>query len=361
MFADSRPDRFFSVHTPAKCFLHTNKASRHNRVSIFRRGIVLLLVVSLFLASVGSLAARSNAVLVHGSVVNDQGRPIALATVEMRDLHGIKIASGISDSSGSFSFSSVMAPGEYILLADFASRVAEQPVTVDQGDHELKIILPEMPEHSPVPLKASYSVSAQQLRVPKKARRYLTLAQQELTRLNFEGAEQEADRALQVDSSFAAAFTMRAFLRLASRSPAGAKEDAQHAVSLDPSDADAYLALGNAYNSLGEFTAAEDALRQAIQLRPNLWQGKLELAKAFYGERRFMAALYELEKLSNDFPDVHLVRANILQRFGRSEEAAAEFGKFLKQEPNDMRSEQVRRIVANTDRPAPSSSSLLHR
>jgi predicted RNA polymerase sigma factor len=55
-----------------------------------------------------------------------------------------------------------------------------------------------------------------------------------------------------------------------------------------------------------------------------------------------------LDELNNDFPDVHLVRANILQRLDRSQEAAEQFSQFLQEAPNDPRSEQIKRIVASS-------------
>jgi tetratricopeptide (TPR) repeat protein len=97
-----------------------------------------------------------------------------------------------------------------------------------------------------------YTVSAQQLRVPTKARAHLKLAQREFSRSNLAGAEKEIDQALQVDSICAAAFSMRALLRLASRDFNGAIENATRAIALDPNESDAYVALATAYNSLTE-------------------------------------------------------------------------------------------------------------
>jgi len=190
-----------------------------------------------------------------------------------------------------------------------------------------------------------YTVSAQELRVPARARAHLKLAQREFSRSNFAGAKKEIDQALQVDSICAPAFSMRALLRLASRDLNGAIEDATRALALDPTEADANVALATAYNSLGEFQKAEAAAQQTLGMRPDLWQGRLELAKAYYGQDRLVRALRELGDLNKDFPDVHLVRANILIRLNRSEEATIEFSQFLREARNDPRREQIQRIV----------------
>jgi len=46
-------------------------------------------------------------------------------------------------------------------------------------------------------------------------------------------------------------------------------------------------------------------------------------------------ALREMDDLNQDFPDVHLVRANVLARLNRAQEAAGEFKRFLQQAPED--------------------------
>ena len=204
-----------------------------------------------------------------------------------------------------------------------------------------------------------YTISAQELRVPAKARMHLKLAHERFSKLDFAGAQKEIDQALKVDSGCAPAFSKQAVLRLASRDFDRAIEDAAHALALDPGDASAYLALATAYNSVSEFQKAEAAAQQALGIRPDFWQGKLEMAKALYGEGRFVPALRELDELGKDFPDVHLVRANTLVRLNRGEEASSEFRLFLKEAPEDRRSEQVRGIVARTaQRVMPSCCSL---
>src|SRR5208282_1891893 len=100
------------------------------------------------------------------------------------------------------------------------------------------------------------------------------------------------------------------------------------------------------YNSRKEFLKAEDAAWHALGLRPDSWQGRLELAKSFYGQGEFVLALRELDLENVDFPDSHLVRGNVLMNLGRSQEASEEFVTFVEEAPTDPRREQVSRIVA---------------
>ena len=145
------------------------------------------------------------------------------------------------------------------------------------------------------------TVSVQELRVPAKARARLEAAQREFSRLNLAGAKREIERALQVDSTFAAAFSMRALLRLATRDPNGAVEDATRAVALDPGEPGAYVALATAYNSRGEYERAEAATQRALTMSPDFWQARLELAKAFYGDGRLVLGIARVGRIEKGF------------------------------------------------------------
>jgi tetratricopeptide (TPR) repeat protein len=203
---------------------------------------------------------------------------------------------------------------------------------------------PALEGRSPTP--PHYTVSAAQLRVPSKAWLRLESAHKQFSKGNLAGASREIGRALEVDPACAPAFSMRAFIKLAAKNREGAVEDAEHAVLLDPQDAESFIALAMAHNSLKEFRKGMEAAQHALELRPGSWQGRLEMAKSRYGQSQFVLALGELDAVGKDFPDVHLVRGNVLMSLDRRQEAAEEFDLFLKQEPRDPRSEPIRRIVA---------------
>jgi len=229
-----------------------------------------------------------------------------------------------------------------------------EQVLLAQPGLELSLALPGVAA-SLAPAGRRYVVSAKQLGVPAKARARLTAAQESFRKLKIDEAEREIDGALWIDPAFAQAFAMRAFVRLAHKDAAGAVEDARRAASLDAEDAESFVALAMSCNSLKGFQEAEDAAWHALSLRPDSWQGQLELAKALYGQGLFVVALREMDALEQDFPDVHLVRANVLSRLSRAQEAAVEFERFLQQVPGDPRSEQVRRIVTQIAGVAPAS------
>lgn len=198
-------------------------------------------------------------------------------------------------------------------------------------------------------LKSSSSdsaISVAELRVPIKAWSYLQSAHKHFSAGRLQEASKDAERALQIDPDCAPAFAMKAFIELAAKDPRAAAEDGARAASIDPHSADAFVGLAMAYNSLEDYRRSQTAARQALSIRPDSWQARLELAKSLYGQNEFDFALGELNVLGKDFPDVHLVRGNVLMRLGRGHEGAAEFFTFLKEAPHDPRAEKIRKIIA---------------
>jgi tetratricopeptide (TPR) repeat protein len=362
MAADSPSSRWGIWRERTQCCWYSKKINRLSWLSVESGTLPACLILSLLfaltsVAVVGQTPDPNRRTLIHGVILTSQGHPIARAMVEVRDLRGIKMAAGFTDTAGSFAITTAAKAGEYILLAAKELQLGDEPITLDQSDREVTLALPFASVVSTS--QQMYTVSAQALRLPAKARTHLKLAQQKFSKSNFAGAQREINLALQVDPTCAAAFSMRALLRLSSRDFSGAIADATRALALDPAAANAYLALATAYNSVSEFQKAEEAAQQAFGMRPDFWQGRLEMAKALYGEGRLVLALHELDELNKDFPDVHLVRANTLAGLTRGEEAAREFGLFLKEAPGDRRSGQIRRIVAGIDEPVPAASSLM--
>jgi tetratricopeptide (TPR) repeat protein len=361
MAAGSRSSRCGICSERASRRSYSKKVNQLNRLAIERGTSLACLILSLFflLESVSAGAQTPNAgrlTLIHGLIVSSQGQPMARATVELRNLRSMKMATGITDSAGKFAITTTAMPGEYMLLVAKELQIGDERITLDQSDREVTIVFPVSPWTGAVPSLPMYTVSAQELRVPAKARAHLKLAHQEFSELNLAGADREIDQVLRADPTCAPAFSMRALLRLAVRDLNGAVADATHALALDPQQTEAYVALATAYNSLREFHKAEAASRQALAMRPDFWQAQLEMVKALYGEDRFVLAWRELEELNKDFPDVHLVRANLLVHLHREDEAAKEFSRFLEEAPDDPRREQVRRLVDRASEAAIPSS-----
>jgi tetratricopeptide (TPR) repeat protein len=189
-------------------------------------------------------------------------------------------------------------------------------------------------------------ISVSHLRIPVKAARHLEAAQKWFAEMQLAQAAKEIDRAIKVYPAFAQAFCRKALVQLAGKDFTGSVESAAHAISLDDTDAYSWIALATAFNSLNEWPEAEAAASRSLLLDSFAWQGRLEMAKSFYGEGKYVPALNILDQLRQDIPDIHLVRANSLMRIGRTQEAVQQFSIFLGETPGDSRADRIRQILA---------------
>jgi len=329
---------------------HSNKINRVHRVSSFPRPRLTTAIVAYLLFKTTCLLAQAPSViqdLAHGVVISAQGGPVGAAMVEVRDFRGIRVGRSFTDSSGKFEIPASASPGEYTVIAAKESFLEDVRVSLKQPSPYLQITLPALPEEvAPEPPRDT--VSAAQLSTRGKVWKHLRAADREFKKQNFAGAEVEIGHALDADPDCAASFTMRAFLRLAEKDAARALEDARRSVSIDPRAADSWVAVAMAANKLKQFQIAEAAATHAVAIRPDSFQGRLELAKSFYGQGRLVVTLWELDQLRVDFPDVHLVRGNVLMGLEGPLEAADEFETFLREAPDDSRNARIREIIASS-------------
>jgi hypothetical protein len=84
--------------------------------------------------------------------------PAAAAAVELWDLQGAKLASGVTDRGGKFEITGPVEPGEYILLVDDASRVEARKIRLQEPDVEINLVLPAI--NDLVNIASHYTVSA---------------------------------------------------------------------------------------------------------------------------------------------------------------------------------------------------------
>jgi tetratricopeptide (TPR) repeat protein len=292
--------------------------------------------------------------LIRGVITTQDGKALAGATIELFNLTGISVAKSVTDSNGRFDIVTDAVAGEYELIIANSRQLNEEQIKLGRTDLSMKIVVTAATQDNLD--QTRYKVSARQLGIPPKARARIAVAQDEFEKGHLRKAMNELEGAIEISPSCSEAWSMRAFMRLAAKNIPGAIDDGLHAVELDRTNAEAYLALGSAYNSTSDFDTAETHLRRSLEIRPNSWQAQLELAKTWYGQRKFVLALQELDLIERDFPDIHLVRANVLISLGRKPEGAGEFRTFLREVPGDRRTPQIQRIlleIARGDKSAP--------
>lgn len=106
-----------------------------------------------------------------------------------------------------------------------------------------------------------------------------------------------------------------------------AREEFEKDAALEPDMALNYEEIGNSYWLTQEDAKAEKSYREALHRDPRLVNSMLGLAKIYQKQQKYSAALAEVDaalKVDPERTDAHYLRAQALQRLGRSAEAKRE-------------------------------------
>jgi tetratricopeptide (TPR) repeat protein len=281
------------------------------------------------------------------NVTTSRGTPASNARVELRDLTtGQIVASGYTNDAGTLELANVQ---NSIYTLDVTQGLSELKEKVDlrMGDRNLNLHLPGGDEGSTV--GSSSTVSVAQYKVPSKARKEYSKAEEALQKLKKDEAASHLAKALEVFPNFAEALTLRAVMSMDKQDHVSALKDLDAAIKADPTYAFAYFAMGATYNGLSKFDDAMRTLERGISLSPNAWQGYFELGKAHVGKANYQKALTLLDRaqslVSKDYPSLHLVKAHALLALKQYPDAMNELQVFLTEAPNDARTADARRSL----------------
>ncbi len=279
-----------------------------------------------------------------GTIVSNDGAPIADARVTVRDLSGMVIASTYSDSRGAYVMMSVPT-GSFELVAEKGITQASDRVMISGGDTQANL---RIPIQTSAP-DGSSTVSVASYRVPEKARKEFEKAQEAMNKNKFEDARKHDDKALQLYPEYAEALTMRGILEMNDGNAPQATDDFDHAIKADPSYALAYTTLGAVYNRNGQYKEAERLLSRAIALKPDSWQSYFEMAKTLLGQADYKKALEFVSKasaISQEYAPIHLVKAHALLGMKLYQDAVGELELFLNREPAGATADAARKTLS---------------
>jgi hypothetical protein len=104
--------------------------------------VVFSIVLLLTVHAVRAQDTRSRWHNVRGIVVDGIGRPVATATVYLKDVRGHRLRMKQTDSSGRFSFGLVNIDHNYEIYAEQASVISQKlPIPTVQSRHEFVVRL----------------------------------------------------------------------------------------------------------------------------------------------------------------------------------------------------------------------------
>ncbi|MFB3917056.1 MAG: tetratricopeptide repeat protein [Terriglobales bacterium] len=295
---------------------------------------------------VSNMDQTENLAPITGVVRTADGHAVPNAKVEIHDMNtGATVASAYTLANGVF-ISPGLSPGRYEIVAySGLSEVRERINTSFSAD----AVILRLPTNRMDSGAQQPTVSVNQLKVSGKAAKELETARDEIARGKLQEARGHINAALATYPNFADALTLRGIISLQERNFTEALPDFEKAIAADPTAALPYVALGAAYNGLGQYDNALLVLQRATAMAPNFWQGYFETARAQLAKGGFEAALAQVSKAEQlapkDFSSLHLVKAYSLLGLKQYAEAVPEFEQYLSRESESPDAAQARRTL----------------
>lgn len=282
-----------------------------------------------------------------GQVLQHDGKPVTGITVRINGLSHIEEA--VTDNQGQFQISSLPS-GTYDVEATQGTASARQTVILTQGSSNVTLQFDgtAAPEGRP-----GTSISAQQLKVPDKARKKYEKAMEDMAKHDTEKAFHHLAEALAGFACYADALTMKSVLDFTAGRTEAAAGEAQQAIHCDGSNAKAYFILGAVFNAQGQNENAIQTLSQGIRFQPEAWQPYYELGKSFLALHRGPDAVAQLHRAAelahNSFPPVYAALAAALLQVKDYVSARTQYLLFLKAAPNSPEADKVKQVVSQIE------------
>ena len=145
-----------------------------------------------------------------------------------------------------------------------------------------------------------------------------------LNDLDWEGAERDLSRAIDLNPSYAMAYNYRAILLQWSGRFEAALREARRGLSYDPLSLFANIEVGRAFFFAKQYDSAAAQLRQTLELDSTSLRARLQLGQVYEQQRRYDDAIRELERaagLASRSSRPLSLLAHVFARAGRRPEA----------------------------------------
>jgi tetratricopeptide (TPR) repeat protein len=154
---------------------------------------------------------------------------------------------------------------------------------------------------------------------------------------SFAQAEQRFNNALEKQADFLPAMRDLVELYATQKQPEKAIARLQQQLQKAPSQSDFYEMLGNTYVATGQWDAAEQAFRSAINRNKNAYLAHSQLAHLYARDQKFPQALAEAQTLTQGMPEVlsgYIILGSIYEQTGAVDQARATYEQAIQRDPN---------------------------
>lgn len=315
-------------------------------------------VMLLFFSMVLPCAAQREGPASVIGTVRDAASHEPLAGVRLQlVVGGDKLAAPAVTSSTEGQFQFYGHDGDYNILADKEGYLPAQVKVSIIARHETDVTIDlrrQAPEGSSGTGPGG-AVSAHQLSVPSKAREaYEKGLKLMASKKDYAGALAQFESAIRQYPSYYEAYAGMGITYYDLGNVSAAEEALRESIDLSSGKyPDAIFDLAEVFNNAGRFADAEPVAREAIAVDNSSWRGYFELARAQSGLKRPADAEGSASKardLKPDYPLVYLILTNIHLALHHYVSVLQDMDAYLKLVPNSPTSDQVRKTRQQVER-----------
>ena len=194
-------------------------------------------------------------------------------------------------------------------------------------------------------------ISVKDLGVPSNAAKEFEKASRLIAKQDWAKAAERLQKGLALYPNYATGYNNLGAVYSHLGNNAHAREALQQAISLDDHLAPAFVNLARLSFLEKDYPAAESLLTRAVTLAPA--ENAVELFLLAYAQlsdqhldQALQTSRQGHEAKLNHHTYLHLVAANAYEQQGKIEDSMSELGVYLSEEPNSIRSEKVRKLLA---------------
>ena len=309
------------------------------------RGLLPFLFLFVFGAAPGLC---QQTFIVEGQVLTDRGAPVPTqVNLRLETVGGQLVADLPADSRGQFRFINLERSGYQLTVTADGFQTVQQWLDVRRGISRSMITITMAPLEKATPKAETVSVT--ELNAPKKARKEYEKGHRAFLEGNLPEARRHLESAVSMHPCYARAQTNLG-MTLELQSEFSAAESAlRKAIECDAGFLAAHVQLAILLNHEKRFAESQADLKEVLGRFPGAWQLSYQLATAHYGLGRYREAEQEYLKaqsLSSEIPaEIHVRLADIYTQHGAYDKAYAELQAYLHAEPQGRFAAKVTEVM----------------
>jgi tetratricopeptide (TPR) repeat protein len=313
-----------------------------------------LLFLPLVFVSLPRAAAQMNTGNVHVYVTYFDDRPVTeqVKVGLVGGSSGSQVADTFTNDRGEATFLNVNAGNYHVSVSGAGIQSAESDsFMVDERKSTQSVLVRVRPEGENGEAKSKNgTVSASDLKVPKKASQEFDKATKLMANQEWQKAIDQLNKALALYPGYAEAYTNLGVVYARLGDSEKEREALQKAIAANDHFAPAYVNLARMEMKEHNFAAAEGHLTQAASADPTDVRALVLLAQSQLLNHHYQDAIASAGKVHSMAHDtyalVHFVAARAWERLNRFPDAVSEFKIFLTEEPTGDRATAAREEMA---------------